>query len=269
MKIPRLFACAAMTAAFSAAPFAQQAQTGYHTVACLKVKADKTSEFRKWAAEDLHKYAQSRVDSGVLSGFYLLRAVLPTGTSVECDYLTIALYPGLPPEALGLEELSAALKKAGLNMTGQEYVDRRNSLSTLVSNGMFQNQLYAGATKKGDYFEVSYMKASNIDDWLAFEKNVWKPLAEQMIKEGMQAGWSVNLAVMPMGTEMPYQGVSVDVYSSWDAVFKAQTDPAFVDRFKKIHPDMDFNRTFTDMEKIRSQTWSRLYVAEDMITSMK
>jgi hypothetical protein len=68
---------------------------------------------------------------------------------------------------------------------------------------------------------------------------------------------------------MPYQGVSVDVYSSWDAVFKAQTDPAFVDRFKKIHPDMDFNRTFTDMEKIRSQTWSRLYVAEDMITSMK
>ncbi len=268
MKIPRLFACAAV-AAFSATLLAQQASTGFHAVACLKIKPDKTTEFRKWAAEELHKYAQSRVDSGVVSTYYLLRAVLPTGTSADCDYLSIAIYPGLPPEPLGLEELGAALKKAGVSMSGQEYVDRRNSLSTLVSNGVFQTQMYAGASKKGDYFDVSYMKASSIDDWLAFEKNVWKPLAEQMIKEGMQAGWSVNLAVMPTGTEMPYQGVTVDVYPSWDAVFKAQIDPAFIDRFKKIHADMDPNKTFTDMEKIRSQTWSRLYVAEDMITSMK
>jgi hypothetical protein len=154
-------------------------------------------------------------------------------------------------------------------MSAQEFMDRRDSMSTLVSNSMFQNQFAVGQAKTGDYMEVSYMKAANVDAWVAFEKNVWKPLAEQMIKDGMQSGWSVNVQMMPLGTDVPYQGVTVDVYSSWDAVFKAVVDPAFLDRFKKVHPDMDPDKTFAGMEKVRSQSWTRLFVIEDMISAAK
>jgi hypothetical protein len=268
MKIPGLLACA-VVAVLSAALPAQQAPSGFHTVNCLKIKPDKMSEYRKWAAEEFHKYAQGRVDSGAVSTYYRLRAVMPAGTSAECDYVTVWVYPGVPPAPMGAEELGAALKKSGLNMSAQEFMDRRDAMSTLVSNSMFQNQFAVGQAKKGDYMEVGYMKATNVDAWVAFEKSVWKPLAEEMIKDGVQSRWSVNVQMMPVGTDVPYQGVSVDIYPSFDAVFKAQVDPAFIDRFKKVHPDMDLDKTFANMEKVRSQSWTRLFVIDDMISAAK
>ena len=108
MKFVRSILSVAVAAAFSVACLAQQPATGYHTVACLKVKADKGTEFRKWAGEDLHKYSQSRVDSGAITTWYLLRSVIPQGESAECDYLIVAMYPAAPPKPLGVEELGAA-----------------------------------------------------------------------------------------------------------------------------------------------------------------
>ena len=152
----------------------QQGSVGYHTVACIKVKPEKGSEFRTWAASDLHKYAQSRVDTGVLSTWYLLRSVQPQGVSAVCDYLIISIYPGAPPEPLSPEALGEALKKAGLTMSAQQFIDRRDSLTTLVSNNLFQNRASVGGSlKNGNDLVVHDMKAANVEDWVAFEKKVW------------------------------------------------------------------------------------------------
>src|SRR5579863_2617942 len=132
MKVPQLLASVAIAAAFSVTLPAQQAPTGFHSVACIKVKPENNSEFRKWASEDLHKYAQSRVDAGALSSWMILRGSIPAGRSAECDYVIVSMYPGIPPTPMGLEELDAALKKAGIALSAQQYVDRRNSLTTLI-----------------------------------------------------------------------------------------------------------------------------------------
>jgi hypothetical protein len=192
MKVSRLFACVALVATLSAPLFAQQAPSGYHNVACLKVKPESNTEFRKWVAEDVRKLAESRVDGGAYSQWFVLRAVLPTGHSTECDYLIVTMYPGIPPAPLGLEELGAALKKAGITASAQQYVDRRTALTTLISNSMFQNQASVGSFKKDDYFVVNYMKVANenFEDYLAWEKKVWKPLAEAMAKDGIRPAFS-------------------------------------------------------------------------------
>src|ERR1700751_2073426 len=127
LKFPRLFVCAVLFAAFSALLPAEQPSTGYHRVACIKVKPENNSEFRKWAAGDLHKITQSRVDDGAVSQWILLRSVIPSGTSAECDYVVVTMYPRVPPQPMDLDELDAALKKAGMSMTAQRFVDRRNS----------------------------------------------------------------------------------------------------------------------------------------------
>jgi hypothetical protein len=167
----------------------QQGQAGYHTVACIKVKPEKGSEFRTWAASDLHKYVQSRVDTGVLSTWFLLRSVQPQGASADCDYLTVSIYPGAPPEPLSPAAQDEALKKAGFTMSAQQFMDRRDSLTTLVSNNLFQNRVSVGSPlKKGNYLVVNYMKAANVDDWVAFEKKIWQPVAEALVKDGKSAG---------------------------------------------------------------------------------
>lgn len=251
----------------SVAQTQQQGMTGFHTVACVKVKPEKAGEFRAWAASDFHKYAQSRVDAGVLSSWFLLRSVQPQGASADCDYLSISIYPGAPVEPLSPEALGEALKKAGLNMSAQQFMDRRDSLTTLISNNLFQNRASVGSLKKGNYLVVNYMRASNVEDWVAFEKKVWQPVAEALIKDGRTAGWSLNVQVLPGGSDLKFQGVTVDTYSSWNDVFRE--DPQFVERFRKVHPDREFGTTFEQFEKLRTLVSLQLFTAVDVVTPAK
>lgn len=266
MHIRRSLLSVALAAAFSVTLLAQQAPSGYHSVACIKIKPGKGSDFRKWAAENTHKFAQARVDAGAVSTWFLLRTVIPVGTSAECDYLSIFMYPGTPPKPLDMDDLGAVLKKAGMALTAQEYVDRRASLTKLVSNNLFQNKISVGAAKKGDYFMVNEMKVSNMNDYLAYEKKVWQPLAEAMSKDGVRTGWSLNVQVLPSGSDLKYQAVTVDIYPSWDAVYK---DIPYADIFKKVHPDMEIGTTFENYEKLRTIVSTNLYHVDDMISSTK
>jgi hypothetical protein len=113
------------------------------------------------------------------------------------------------------------------------------------------------------------MKVSgeNMDDYLAWEKKVWKPLAEAMAKDGVRTGWSLNTRVLPSGSEQPYQAVTVDVFPTWESIYK--DDPQFVDRWHKVHPDMELGTTFERYEKLRTLAVSQLYVVQDLIQATK
>jgi hypothetical protein len=266
MKITRTLVGAALAVAFtSLSATAQQASPGFHTVACFKLKPDSAAEFRKFVTDDAHKVAQGRAASGEITAWYLLRSVFPQGEAAGCDYLVVAIFPKMPHE-LGPEHLEAAIKKAGLSITPEDYVKRRNSVTRLISTAVYQNQASVGSPKKGDYFRVNYMKVAdgNFADWIAYEKKVWQPVAEELVKDGKADGWSLNARVMPAGSDLPWQGVTVDVYPSMDAAFA--DDPQFADRFRKVHPDMELGTTFERFEKLRTQGLIELYVLEDMVT---
>jgi len=266
MKVVRSVLCAVIATALAATLVAQQTPSGYHTVACFKVKADSGAEFHKFITDESHKVAQGRVDTGQITTWYLLRSVLPQGSSAECDYMVVTMFSGTP-HLLAQQDLTAAIKKAGLSMTADDYVKHRNAVSTLVSVGIFQNQAFVGSAKKGDFFRVNYMKVPNVDDWVAYEKKVWQPLAEALVKDGKSDGWSLNTRVLPEGSEQPFQAVTVDVFPSWDSVFAP--DPQFVDRFRKVHPDMELGTTFEQFAKLRTIAVISLYELEDAITATK
>jgi hypothetical protein len=264
VRVCRLLMCAALVATLSATLRAQQAPTGYYNAACIKVKPENSNEFRKWAAGDVHKLVQSRVDGGAISGWILLRAVIPSGISAACDYVVVTTYPGVPPQPMGPEELDAALKKANIPMTAQQYVDRRTSLTTLVSNDMFQNRAFVGGFKTGNYLVVNYMKASNMEDYIAFEKKAWQPMAEVLTKENVTSAWSLNTKVFPGGADVPYNAVTVDGYPTWESIF--QNGSRFYELWRKAHPDMEVGTTFEQYEKLRRLGDLEIYVIQDMIT---
>jgi hypothetical protein len=261
-----IFLSAALAATLSITLFAQMEPSGYHSVACFKVKPEKASEFHKWVAEEGLKVQQAYADSGRISTAFLLRAVMPQGTSAACDYLSVSFYPGAPPSPISPDAMGAALKKAGLMISAQDYVAHLTSLIELVSNNLFQNRTTVGTARKGDYFIVNYMKVPNTTDWLAYEKKVWQPVAESMVKDGATRGWSVNVQVLPGGSDLKFQAVTVDVYPSWDAIFKGL---GFAERFKKVHPDMEIDTTMETFEKLRTILSSELYVVDEMVTPAK
>jgi len=265
MKIARMLVGAVIAIAFSTVS-AQQPSPGYHSVACLKLKPDSAAEFRKFQSDVAHKVAQGRVGDGELTAWYLLRSVFPQGESTECDYLVVAMFPKMP-HAFGAEQLDPAIKKAGLSITPDDYMKRRDSTVRVVTTAVYQNQASVGSPKKGDYFQVNYMKVeeSNLNDWVAYEKKVWQPVAEALVKDGKEDGWSLNVRSMPFGSDLPFQGVTVDVFPSLDAVFA--DDPQFIERFRKVHPDMEFGTTIQHFEKLRTQALVQLYVLDDIVTA--
>ena len=267
MNIPRSFLSVAIAAVFSATLLAQQAPSGFHTVACIKIQPGKSAEFNKWNATDGRAFQQARVDSGAITAWMLVRSVIPTGKSAECDYLSISWYAGAPPKPLGLDEVGVAVKKAGLTMSAQEFVDHRSSLTELVSSDLFHNQISVGTIKKGDYLIVNSMKVSDIEDWLKLEKEVWQPMAESMVQAGVTSGWSVNVLVLPGGTNTPFQAVTVDIYPSWDAVFTGNSH--VLEHFKKAHPDGEFGTTMERIAKLRTIVSRELFTVADMLGQPK
>lgn len=263
MRIARFFVGAAISAAFSITLLAQQ-PLGYHTVACFKIKPDKSAEFHKFLTDESHKLAQGRVDDGEITGWILVRSVVPQGESAECDYLSISFFPKTP-HLLDPDRIAAAQKKAGMPGSPQDYLTHRNAVSKLVWVSIFRQQAAVGSPKKGDYLRVNYMKVSdaNFDDWIAYEKKVWQPVADALIKDGKGTAWSLNVREMPAGSDAPFQAVTVDSFSSMDGVF--EPDPQFFDRFRKVHPDMDARAAFAGFEKLRTIGMVELYTIEDAV----
>jgi hypothetical protein len=266
MRRTRIFLPAAAALAFSATLFAQPSSPGYHSVTCYKLKPDSTAAFNKFESEEVHRIAQARVDAGEITGWYLLRAALPMGESADCDIVIVSFYPKTPHPLAG-EVLAAAISKSGLKITPDDYVHHREAVVKLMSVAIFQNEAAVGTPKKGDYFQVNYMKVTdaNFDDWIAYEKKVWKPMAEALVKDGKQDAWSLNVQVMPYGSDLPYQAVTVDVYPSEDAVFAE--DAQFMDRFHKVHPDMEVGTTMEHFEKLRTRGLVTLYSLDDIVTA--
>jgi len=267
MKVSNLILCAVLAAASAITLCAQQDTTGFHRVACVKLKAGMNQEFKQWAAGDLHKYAQSRANSGAVAAWYLLSSVIPQGESAQCDYIIVSIYAGVPDPPMERDDLAAALKQAGISATAQEFVDKRNSMITLISNDMFRTVAAVGSPKKGDYFIVNYMKVSNMDDYIAYEKKVWVPFAEGLAKDGSRTGWSLNQRVFPSGSNTPFQAVTVDIVPSWKEIFQPSGD--FVTTFRKSHPDMEVGTTFEQYEKLRTIIATDIFHLDDSISAAK
>lgn len=255
---------AALLAAISANLSAQPSQgRGYHSVACFKVSPENTSNFRGFVRDQWRKVAQARVDSGEVTAWYLLRAVLPQGSSAACDFITVVMFPGAPHLA-GSEEINAAIQKSGMSINSQEYVNARNAVSTLVSVAVFHNEADDGSPKVGDYFKVNYTKVpGDIGEWVAYEKKNWLPVALALNKNGATSAWSLNVQVLPNGADLPYQAVTIDVFPSMDAVFNE--DNSIPLTFKALYPKTDMRSFMAGFEKISTIKSAQLFELDDVV----
>ena len=263
----RLLLGAALAAALSAPLFAQQAPTGFHSINCVKVRDGKGAEFSAWLEGTVQKVAQSGVDSGRIAGWLALRTQIPQGSDAQCDYVLVTFYKGLPNEPLGSAAVTEMLKKAGVAMTEKEYRDKRDTMSYLVYNNITQYQALVGQAKKGGYLVFNSINAPDAGACVDYEKKVWQPIAEEMLKDGSRSGWAINTQVFPSGTKDRTAVSTVDLFPSWDAVMK-QGD-GFVARWKKVHPDMELGTTFEQFGKLCNIDNTVLYKVEEVTMASK
>jgi hypothetical protein len=106
------------------------------------------------------------------------------------------------------------------------------------------------------------MKVHDVPQYMELEQSLWKPMAQAWIEQGSLRGWTVNRPVLPGGTELKYQAITVDVYPSWTEAMKPRT---IQETFKKVHGDKDMKESFERLNKARDLGRRELLVVEEKI----
>ncbi|MFZ0663499.1 MAG: hypothetical protein WAM66_12455 [Acidobacteriaceae bacterium] len=227
---------------------AQQAPPHFYTVACVKIKPGKTADFNTLVS-NMHKYYQSRVDSGAVSAVIETRAISPAGSAAECDYDFVTFYSGPPNAPMSKDEMTAALQKAGISSSLEELRQQEDAVGYLASYSIVEQAVQVGNAKKGDYIVVNDMKVQDIGAWIANEKKLWQPIFEDGVKDGSMDGWGVDVSFMPRGAKDPDTTYTVDIYPSWQAVYSF-FGPSFPARWKKVNPDVPMAQGMDQEQKV-------------------
>jgi hypothetical protein len=242
---------------------AQQAPKQTYMVACVKVKPGQDAAFSSFASGDLHKLEQARVDSGALSGYLLLRTVMPGGKAAVCDYSLVAFYAGWPRREMNDAELKAAMQQAGISMTRDEWDQKLSAMGYLVSSNISITEDQVGAAHIGDYLVFNSMSVTDMSAWVSWEKKMWNPLAQSLVQSGKLSGWAMNIQMFPRGAQDPDLESTVDIFPSWDALVQARD--SYQGAWTAVHPDADMNTSMDQLGKVCTIEHSVLQKVVDQI----
>ncbi|HTV82191.1 MAG TPA: hypothetical protein VME18_06040 [Acidobacteriaceae bacterium] len=244
---------------------AQQAPTPTHTytVLCVKVKSGQDAAFASLVSGDLHKLEQARVDSGALSGWLVLRTVIPAGRAATCDYSLVAFYTGWPKPGMNDAELKAAMQQAGIAMTQDEWDKELGETGYLVSDGLDETLDLVGEAHVGDYLVFNSMSVTDVRAWISWEKRMWDPLAQSLVKSGKLSGWAMNIQMFPRGAEDPDLESTVDIFPNWEAFVQARE--SYEAAWKSVHQDADMMTAMGQFGKVCTIEHSVLQKVVDQI----
>jgi len=232
---------------------------------CVKVDAGKSAEFETFAHDYALPLSQARAASGEFSWFLIMRAVVPAGTSANCDYRVVYGYRGLPPETASSEQIEAAIRQAKLKTTAKEMIARRDSMSHLVDVGIWvQLASSGGQAQKGGYVRLNHynVKPRAFDEWVRLETTYWKPIVESWTKTGATVGWGAYNLLMPQGENQPYNAVTVDIFPDWKALVN---DVPLNELWPKTHPHTEATEVFDRLDGVRSRHDIEIYKVLEMV----
>jgi hypothetical protein len=118
-------------------------------------------------------------------------------------------------------------------------------------------------TKAAKYFEVAYMKASpgKDADYLKIEQEMWKPLHQELIKQGMVRSWSLYGLQFPSGTAEKYDYVTVNAFDQFGQLENPYAN--FDKALTKVHPGVKVDDFIDRTEKARNLVRSEVWVLID------
>lgn len=234
----------------------------FQTVSCVKVERGKQREFREHVTGPMKKLAQMRIDKGTLLSWSLLRTVVPAGDEAPCDYSIVYTAQGSPYQIPGREQTEKDLKAAGVTMSVDQYYQGQYQLAKLASRIIWQNHHRVGTIEKGNHLYLNWMKVHDTPGYVKFEREVWLPMAEAMVKSGTMKAWVFSTKVMPAGAEEPYMAFSADVFADWNAAFGQR---GVREAFEKAHPGKNIQDVMSGLNKLRTLARRHLVVVEDRI----
>lgn len=118
-------------------------------------------------------------------------------------------------------------------------------------------------TKSAKYIEVDYMKTNpgKDADYLKIEQEMWKPLHQERIKQGLVRSWSLYRVQFPSGAAEKYDYVTVNAFDQFGQLENPYAN--FDKVLTKVHPGVKVDDLGDRTEKARSLVRSEVWVLID------
>lgn len=240
--------------------------TYYQTLTYIKATPGKSRDYLQFLRDTTMKTAQVRADAGEIVSWTLLRPVYSAGQEARADYIISVITEGQPRPPQSQADLEAAFKKAGVTLKADEFYTKRNNLSQLVATEMWRPRSRVAAPQKGHYLFLNFMKVHDNTAYVEFETSMWRPLAEEWVKQGAMSGWIFATKMLPSGTDTEYSAYSADMFSTWEAAFAARSiEPLFA----KIHAGKSYQEFTASVPKLRSLARRELWTVVERVEKRK
>jgi hypothetical protein len=132
------------------------------------------------------KVAEYGVKSGGIQGYYVLKVIMPSGSTSDYDYEVVVNSNSI---ITLLDDTTAILKNAIPGMTDdmvKSVAEQYGNIRTIVKKEVYSSLDAIPSTTAPQYIEVDYMKpaAGKFTDYLKAETGTWKPVHQERIKLG-------------------------------------------------------------------------------------
>jgi hypothetical protein len=111
------------------------------------------------------------------------------------------------------------------------------------------------SASQSQYALVSYMKVDPGKEgaYVQMEREVWKPIHQQRVKDGKLQSWLLYAVRFPGGDNREYGFLTVETYKSiQDAEGAYDSAAAMTSLLKKVHPNMSVEQLMSQASSSRS-----------------
>lgn len=178
---------------------------------------------------------EARIAAGELESWTLY--AVRYGERTEYDYVVVNGYRGLEQVGNAFANVEEIAQRVHPNTDLDAWWSRTTKARQMVKSELWsQIEVAAGSDMHGSDISVAYMRVApgGGSDYVALERDIWKPMQEERIRREALNGWGVYQLNMPGGTTYPYNYAAVNVWAGWSF------GPSMQDIAAAAHPGVDW-----------------------------
>lgn len=238
--------------------FAQVTEPVYMLVEYMKISSGQEAQYLE-LEQAWKKLHQERVASGTITGWNLYNVRFPEGTDREYDYVTVTTFGSL--DNVEIPYPDNVLESVMVNGKLPEIYEKTDQIRSLV-NGELWRQIEAvqpetlpSTPSKFVLLDVMKVAPGMGDDYLRMERELFRPIHEERMKEGLINGWIVYSLVLPGGTDIGYNYATVNLFDRLSGVENSYPE----DVIKRALPDQEMSTLMQEAiktrETVRTELW--------------
>lgn len=216
---------------------------------CMKAKSQDYLSVEKDMWLPMH---QELVNQGKKNSWALYGVLY--GDRSNCDYYVIESYRGEEQLSKANDSLGEIFNKVHHGQNIDEAMEKTESSRDMVSTSLWMNIDTVGI-KPHTYVTVNWMNAKEPDKYISLERNIWKPIHQELLDKGHIAGWGLYALLSPRGSLQGYNFATVDFSNRLGSIPVEKA-------LKSVHPNINVKDMFAEAlvarDDVYSQTWVKI-----------